>query len=63
MNETEQNLRERSKRLMEAGTVESDPALQFALLAQSERLGMQAIALELERKQNLLKSWGIPLHA
>lgn len=57
----EQNYRERSALLYQAGVDETNPDLQAALLAQSERVGMKALAIDLERKQATLKAWGIPV--
>lgn len=62
MNDDEREFRDRSKRLFKAAESEKDPELQAVLLAQSERIGMKAIVLELQRKQETLKAWGIPLH-
>lgn len=61
MSPEEKDYRDRSKRLYQAGLEESDPDLQAALLAQSERIGMKALALELKRKQETLTAWGIPV--
>lgn len=62
MTDDEKDYRDRSRRLYQAALVETNEELQNALLAQSERIGMKAIALELQRKQETLKAWGIPLH-
>ena len=63
MTDDEREFRDRSRRLFKAAETETDQELQAVLLAQSERIGMRAIALELQRKQETLKAWGIPLHA
>jgi hypothetical protein len=63
MTDDEKDYRDRSRRLYQAALVETDAELQVVLLGQSERIGMKAIALELQRKQETLKAWGIPLHA
>jgi plasmid rolling circle replication initiator protein Rep len=63
MTDEEKDYRDRSRRLYRAALVETNETLQNALLAQSERIGMKAIALELQRKQETLKAWGIPLLA
>jgi hypothetical protein len=57
----EKNYRDRSRLLYQAGLVEKDAELQAALLAQSERIGMKALALELQRKQAWLTAWNIPI--
>jgi len=58
----EQEYKDRSKRIFEAAEIETqDPTLRAALYAQSERIGMKAVALEIARKQKTLTAWGIPL--
>jgi hypothetical protein len=61
MTDEEREYRDRSKRLYLAGMSETDPELQAALLNQSTRLAMKAIKLELERKQAVLRAFGIPV--
>jgi hypothetical protein len=61
---TEQDYKDRSKRLFQAAELETkDSTLRAALYAQSERIGMKAVALEIARKQKTLTAWGIPLLA
>lgn len=64
MTHDEHNYRERSKMLFEAAEAETkDRELKRALYAQSERIAMKAIQLELARKQFTLMVLGIPLRA
>lgn len=64
MTHDEHNYRERSRRLYEAAEAETkDRELALALYAQSERIAMKALALELQRKQFTLTVLGIPLRA
>jgi hypothetical protein len=60
---TEHNYRERSRLLFKAAEQEHDPVLREALYIQSERVGMKALHLELERKQNMLWALGMVLSA
>lgn len=57
MSETE--YKTRSKLLFEAAEREPDPLLREALYLQSTRVGMKAIALEVQRKQNTLLAMGV----
>jgi hypothetical protein len=63
MTPEEQNYRERSKLLYQAGLAETNPNLRDALLLQSERVAMKALAFDLARKQAMLTFLGIPLNA
>jgi hypothetical protein len=63
MTHDEVNYRVRSRMLYQAAETERDPALREVLYVQSERIAMKALALELKRKQEVLRAWGIPLNA
>jgi hypothetical protein len=56
---TEQDYRDRSKRLFKAAEAETDPELREVLYLQSERIGMKALELELGRKQRTLLAMGV----
>jgi len=63
MNKREHWLRERARTLLSVAEDTDDPTLRVVALAQCGRVQMQAVQLELARKQKTLMALGIPLMA
>lgn len=53
----------RARLLLEVAEVENDPELKDAFIMRLQEIQAQSLALQLQRKQLVLMSFGIPLQA